>query len=324
MDGVLASDVDGPSLYAVLRADIYVEPLLAGDAAAFYRVAEILRQALGEHLTWSVTPEAEYSEDEQSRVVPFAEDHLRHIGDAVPLLAGEPADSDIEALAAMIEGTALEDVDVSMKGGTHPTTASPWTVSFWAEVAEVYPDGLFDSPAVLSFTVPRSFGEIAFRDLALQIASTLRVRWASVGYGYASWEYFGGESAVTARRAHALRYVGFDLGFHVFCLGSLMSEIRTVSWCTLVGDSLWSRLADVAHAELLRDFGARRVGSAWLLQASPLPEAGDINRLQLPPGYVALDQLLRPIRMAKGLEGEGWDDRELDRWLCRFERSTKP
>lgn len=318
-DGVLAVDADGPALYAVLRADLYVEPLVAADADRFRRAAEILRVAIGEHMRFTVTPDSVYSEDEQSRVIPHRPEHFAHIGDAIPELAGEQADSDMELLAAMTEGAALEDLDISMKGGTDPTTASPWSVSFWAEVLEVDTDGLFNSPALLTFSVPLSVGADSFRDLALRVASELRVRWGNIGYGYASWEYFGGEAAVEKRRAHGLRFVGFDLGFHIFHMGDLMQRIRTVSWVTLLGDALWGQLPETSRSVLERELGAKSVGSFRWIQASPAPEAGDINRLSYPAGYVELDRLLRPIRLQAGLEGEGWEDRELDTWLRRFE-----
>ncbi len=274
MPELLASNTLGPAVYAVLRAELHLEPLCTADIDGITRALSCLRDAIGDQLRYSVNSKG------NSRVVRYQAKHFDNITAWCRTLLGETP-ADMKALVRMAQNGDLYGADVSFKGegvgDDAAATASPWTVSYWADLEGVY--------TMLSFTVPLSFPLARFADLVAAFASSLRVRWGNAGFGYATWEYFGGQAPPPE---HVKHHPGFDHGEHVGKMVALQEKMRAVSWLNLLGPELWSRLSDTQRDEVTKTCQPQQTGECLLIRAAPQPDPSGKD-------YAALRALLTPI-----------------------------
>jgi len=99
--------------------------------------------------------------------------------------------------------------------------------------------------------------------------------------------------------------------------------IRSVNWLTFLGPAFVSELAK--RKALLASNDLVTVSKAGdnnlVLQAGPMPQEGDINRLQVPAAYRRADEMVRPMRARQDIDFyEPWTEATTKAWLRRFER----
>jgi hypothetical protein len=312
---VVARDAGGnPSVYAVLRADLHLEPLRLEDRERMHAALEKVRAAIGPQLRYSVNSKR------GSRVVRHQPKHFADIDAWVVSLTPQTHQDTLPLLKSMMDTTGGPlTCDVSFKGAAEgpdaPGVASPWTLSLWGESTFTGNEGMgLEAHTLLSFSVPLAFSLGAFQNLVARVASGLRLRWGTAGLGYATWEYLsrGGQQQT---HAHALANLGFDRGDHANHMAKLHEHIRSVGWIVVVGPALWARLPEENRRALATMCSVARVGECTWIRASEAPQ----NENGTPPAaLVALDRLLRPIRLPSVVDD--WSTAGLDPWLRRLER----
>ena len=333
-DGLLASDESGvPSLYAVLRADLYLEPVIDADADpirhAVTRIVSLLGDNLHYTLNWN-------RNSMRPRVIRYHAKHAKHFADAIGVLTGTKYGDKFGRM--LVTGEFHQEVDIAIKGpprlpaGGKETketdAASPWGVLFQGEIADAPVDDALPAPAVLSWSVPVSLDLRNFAESVTYVASGLLVSWGVAGYGYASWDYASSSALARERRSHlpalythANDHMGFDVGLHHGYLQDLQENIRTVNWLTLVGPRLRSRIKGTADDRI----EMHRTEAFTLLRASERPHTGGDEGGRA--AYAAVDALLRPIRLSGGMEGNAlrkacggyFNSADAEAWLRRFE-----
>ena len=307
----IATDADGRATCCpALGAWFHMEKLLPSDAPRLEEACARILEWLGGQLRFTFS-----SFDPE--VLPFRPQTLDYIsGYAAALPDGT---SPFDAITANFSSFARADFSVHCIGSDDAGAASPVSVRFFAEIPE-FERRPIEVNAVLGITVPCDWPLDDFESHVLDFAKALRLRWATAGLTYSRWTVAGVTEVENAIAAHARRYVGFDMGIFVRQTKALYDHLRTVSWLTLLGPGLMNRVAlPVSDGLLLSTAGDVRI-----IKAGATPEAGDVNRLAVPPLYVAADKLLRPLRAARlnanAAPGD-WDDQSLSRWLRRFELS---
>lgn len=318
----LARNTEGePTLWGVLGAIIHLEPLIADDEArleaanalAWDWIGSQLRKA---HLSFGTGLEA------------AAANHLQYISSyptdlEVPIVEGDIELQNLVANAAIV---TKNDFNVAL-GGTARGYASPYYYRFWAEITETSHDGLLRSYSVLHLTVPEGWPLQDFYERVCTLVSTLRVRWASAGFGYSHWEPLGYEGPSAARLAHARRYPGYDIGEYVRCTKPLHERIRSINWLTFLGPTFRKELEEqqVPIGTSSR-VAVSDVGDNLLVRAGDTPLRGDVNRRDYPAQYREVDLLLRPIRAYDPepivFRGD-WDNHAIRSWLRRFELAVE-
>lgn len=304
-----------PGAFAVLRCDLHLEPLVFADRQGIASALAVLREALGDRLAYTVDSRR------GARVVRHRSEHFDDLVDGVAFLTPE---SDAKATPLM-RATAETPtggpwiVDVAFKGPSAgddaPGEASPWTLSFYSEVA--YPRGapyVPTVPALLSFSVPLTFPRARFQNLVARVASSLRVRWGNAGLGYATWSYL--RHSRGEHELHAAQHPSFDRGDHEGHMPALLECVRSVSWLTLVGAVLWARLPEASRDALVADFDVSRVDACVMVRVPTVPDAG---ACEVPDAYARVDALIRAIRLHTIDESYAGESRGLPGWLKRFE-----
>jgi hypothetical protein len=327
-DGLLASEADVPSLYAVLRADIYLEPVTDADAEPLRQAGIQLASLFGDKLHFTLNWNRNSL---HPRVVRYQAKHVNHFADAIGVLTGTKYGDKFNRMVAM--GEFHHEVDIALKGNWPPggvketDAASPWGLLFQGEISDALVNNTLPAPAVLSWSVPASFDLPKFAESVTAVASGLRVSWGVAGYGYASWDYTTPglrrpRNHLPALFAHAKAHSGFDVGLHYGYLQELRECIRTVNWLTLIGP----RLRPQIEGHTQDGIELHRTKAFALLRASkgPLRGVDESERA----AYAAVDALVRPIRLSRGIEGNAlrracggyFKSAEAEVWLRRFER----
>ncbi|XXX80858.1 type VI immunity family protein [Sorangium sp. So ce134] len=301
-----------PQAYSSLGAFFHCELAEPGDEARFDRVNELIFAWFGRELRWSVAPFFR-------NVVPFRASDLEYIsGYCASLELSGASREDRDALTLFHFGR--DGYSIYCNGGSSPTAASPYLYGFWAELTGDEPEQRFPACPVLRLHVPDTWPADDFAARVTAIAAQLRLRWASAGYTYASWDVSGDAISKQAIYAHARRFHGYDIPEYAGDAARFMNEIRSVNWLTFLGPALARRLRELGRE--LKGAGPLRVGAAGdavVLRAGDRPERGDINRLQIPRAYQDADALVRPIRAGGGVTFLGpWTKTEVSEWLQRF------
>lgn len=314
----LARAAGAPALYSVLGAVFHLEILKPDDEPRLQDAVEIVRDWFGDRLRWTNKSCDEW-------ISRFRLTDLEYISCYVRDLA-EPqvADPDAQLFAANLAKVGRMDYELACNGAEQDGDASPFLLRFCAEIPEVGRGPLYQPYAVLTVTVPDTWPIEDFRTRVTAIAAALRLRWGAAGLTYASWDVQEFQVSHAKVYAHARRHPGYDVGYFEADMESWHDEIRTVNWLTFVGPALVAKLeAAQRRLESSSLVTVRSVGSSLCLQAGSAPEAGDVNRLHVPPAYVEADSLVRPVRAADGRPyvflGR-WNESTVTDWLRRFER----
>ena len=317
----IAYNVKGvPLVYPVLQVSLHLEPLRAEDAEAFEVVADEIHGWIGDQLHWS-------SDSTFQVLSGYRRDDLDYIPGYVRCLAITPAagaNPQEQFVLNAFHGATYGDYSVVLSGGDMSGDrgpVSPFTARFSTIMRQPEEGGDPFTMAMLRVTVPLSWPVGDFMERVMRLASHLRVCWGVAGHGYAAWEVERPE-AREAIYAHARRHVGFDVGIYAAWLEEWHAQMRTVGWLTFVGGALREQLdAAGARLESHGDVEVRQVGPNLMLRAGRYPQTGDINRLDVPAAYRAVDSMLRPIRAADGHDfRHPWNEDTTTAWLERFER----
>lgn len=219
-----------------------------------------------------------------------------------------------------------EDVswDFSYHGGEGPESASPYLIE--------------------GFGCPKWQGGFGFIRVALP--SEVSVTTPNVFFSYIEklcntlqpWHGYGGlgfieSPEITVKQAFesqvtvmADRFSGIEVDVPLFHLNHLANAVKGINWLTILAD-FW--LDFIAGWEEL-DKGeptvsVHRYSGGIILQAGAHPSPGDLNRESLPPSYIRVSKLIKPIRvknhpsfhMAGG--HPRMDDEHVRQWICRFD-----
>ncbi|WP_437483312.1 type VI immunity family protein [Sorangium sp. So ce1014] len=313
----LASENGVPKVYSALGAFFHCELVEPDDEARFDRVNELVLGWFGPRLRWSSAPFL--------RTVPaFRQTDLDYVSGYCRTLE-LPRDPPIDRQAALDFHFGRNDYSIHFGGGRTAAAASPYSYGFWATFFTDPPEERFRVCPVLSLTVPDTWPHQDFAARVSAIAAELRLRWAAAGLTYATWDVYGYKTSDEAIYKHARRFHGYDVPHYLNATARLHDAIRSVNWLTFVGPALAERLRQAGKKlESAGPLVVSPVGTSVLLRAGDRPERGDINRLQVPPAYVAADALVRPVRAggtaAESLVffGSPWSVPETSDWLQRF------
>ncbi|WP_437961325.1 type VI immunity family protein [Sorangium sp. So ce119] len=319
--GPLLESEGSPVLFCALGLKIHLELLTGEDEERLDRVNDRVWAWYGDRLslTWlscAASPQR------------TTRSHLDYISSyASHLKARANPDPALQRAINNVTKFGRTEYDVSCVGASSPDAASPYTYAFWSEIGDV-PDDSPDLPAhaMLELTVPDDHPLDVFFANVCAIVGELRVRWATAGLTYAAELRYDTEAPGDRIYAHARRYTGYDVGFHVGMMDTFFDRIRTVNWLTFLGPAMVGALAAAGRTvESTPHVQVSQVGSATLLRAGSAPLAGDVNYLAVPAAYREADALVRPIRASDGQDMVffgPWDERSITRWLRRFEYSV--
>ncbi len=304
-----------PYLYPALVVFLHLESFVPEDAPRLARVADLVRDWIGESLRYTRNSRV-------ARVEPFRAEDLDYMAEYPETLAfeaeGGPSD-DAFLAAGLIAAARRHDFGLACHAGRHPFDASPTTFRFWAEVPGFGPAPRLRTRATLKLSVPVDAPLDDFRARTTEIASSLRLRWGAAGLGYSGNEVQWYKQSDAAIHAHARRHPGYDVGLYVAHGAEFHEWIRTVNWLTFLGPALLARLA--APPRPTRLVAVEAAGDATLLVAGACPEGGDVNRVRWPAAYLEADQIVRPVRAREGVSFyEAWTEATTGEWLRRFEK----
>jgi hypothetical protein len=318
----IASSGRVPVLYGALGATFHLERLEPEDEARIEAANRIALDWFGSELRWTLNSRIGFEE-------PFVPEDLAFAGAYATSLAvvphGEGLDAEAFRLSLRFNARRRDDMGLACHGAEHRSWASPFSYRFYAEITGA-DDGSpqLIAPAVLRVTVPSTWPLDDFERRVRGMAEALRLRWGAAGLTYAAWETQFYVDAMQAMYAHARRYPGYDVGFYVAWVREFYSQLRTVGWLTFLGPGLQKQLA-TSRAGLPESGGPlvtlSRTGDHLVLRAGDRPEAGDVNRMQIPAVYVRADELIRPVRAREGLSFyDDWTEATTTQWLRRFEK----
>jgi hypothetical protein len=122
--------------------------------------------------------------------------------------------------------------------------------------------------------------------------------------------------------AWAKRYLGLDVDDLNATLPGVLRAIKGADWLTLVGNSLWQRLAEEAGGPPRFDppVMAERRQFGWVIRAGEHPVLADRNRREFPEAYAAVERVLLPIKTQSHPEFAGRFEEEgaTMAWLRRL------
>lgn len=317
--GAPLMEVNGvPKVYSALGAFFHLEPIEPGDEARLDRVNDLVWDWFGERLRWTEAPFAR-------GVPPFRRIDLDYISGYCRTLE-LPDGPEIDRAAAINFDFGRSGYSLDCGGGANESYASPYSYEFWSTFGGDPPGVRFQACSVLSLTVPDAWPHEDFAARITAIARELRLRWATAGLTYATWTVYEYQTAERAIFAHARRHWGYDVPEYLINTVRLLDEIRSINWLTFLGPALANRLRkegkELVSAGPLEMSAA---GDALRIRAGDRPEAGDINRLQIPAAYQAADALVRPVRSSGGtLFSGGWTRDQTEEWHQRFGKGGAP
>jgi hypothetical protein len=310
-----------PLLHDAVGFCFHLEPLVADDADVLAAVNDGIVGMLGDTLRWSwssVHPE----------VVPFDLADLDLVSQHATALDNPEADAAPEARVALSQLAAarVDRFGFAAHGAAERNLASPISYRFYATIAPAQTGPWLESRAMLAVTMPRASEPRQLRTLATMVAERLRIRWGVAGLTYGAWEFDRHVETRDALFAHARRHPGYDVLEHATTMDAFHERLRTVGWLTFVGPALLARLPGPPRART-RDVTIEPCGAGVVLIAGDAPQAGDVNRRDLPRPYAEVDAILRPIRAGArdALHfGAPWSEQTTARWLDRFAPESAP
>lgn len=310
----LVTRPDGaPILYDVLAADLYLEQLAPDDINRLDRAMQLVAEWLGPKLRWTGSSALQAVRAFQPSDLELISCHPHQLKNDRPPPAGR------------IQASAIATFEVACHGGESRPSPSPYALRFGCLIVDPDAQPMFSNRPVLRVAVPTTWPLRDFYDRVCVLAQVLRVRWGAAGFMYSGWEYYRHNATQEAIYAHARRHVGFDVGYYEQQLVEWHDAIRSVNWLTILGPALLRRLDEEGRRPETNPLVAvDRLGSGLLLRAGDAPQRGDINRLQVPPAYVAADAMVRPIRATTcNTFGVPWTEVSTNEWLTRFELATR-
>jgi hypothetical protein len=184
----------------------------------------------------------------------------------------------------------------------------------WTYLTE--PNGLKNYEGWVRYLSSQVHAEHGFGGLACVLPSD--------GHHYLPWEY-----------RLAQEYIGLmvDPGPHIESL-RLLDRIKGVSWYTVLGDGFVRRLggSDRLRGELasFRDVVFQTYENGLLIRTGAVPELGG-QGTQPAPAYVAVNRLLKPIRLQDTgnlhpylAPGLGFTEETTAQWYARFDEKPVP
>jgi hypothetical protein len=311
-----------PILFPALAVNLHMGPLTPEHVPALEAANAMILEWIGERLHFTYSSSFPFVERFRQEDLDYTTGFLRLLD---PRLDGVPdvlRDAQCNLRASLVDDTSLD-----CHAGEQEVWSSPYQYRFTGCIGdddEV--ERFLPSRVMLRFTLPATWPLDDFRDKALAVARALPIRWGNAGLGYAGWELNWYQDVEAGIFAHARRYPGFDVGYEATLMNDLHRAMRTVSWLNFVGPGLREKLEEAG-----REVASTDLCKAWddgpnlVLQAGAEPEAGDINRLDVPRAYVQADAMLRPIRLAPTPDTsfyDQWDEKTTAAWIERFERRT--
>ncbi len=128
----------------------------------------------------------------------------------------------------------------------------------------------------------------------------------------------------------AQRFPGINVDYPALQRGVLRNGIKTVDWLTVLGRDFVEKLG--GRAALLTALGPQFSAiplstGGLLIQSGALPQLGDMEKGKRPEAYVALNRLLKPVRIVEypyafqsGQFSRPYMDRTVARvWIARFD-----
>lgn len=310
-----------PVVYGALGAIFHLEPLDKDDEARFDEVNDLVWDWYGENLVHATLSCAEAPE-------PIRRAHLDYIASYGANLdvAGPPgATEEDQQISAHLVQLGRDDYSVVCSGSQDAFEASPYSYRFWVEIGalrRVEDKDHLPAHGVLHLTVPENCPLDEFYGKITAIAAKLRIRWGAAGLTFSACESQNYQRPNEAMFAHARRFSGYDVAEYVRLTEPFYHRLRTVNWLTWLGATMLEDLALAGGLGQSTLSSQLAVGDAVLLQAGPRPEAGDVNRRQLPAAYREVDALVRPMRAAQAKDlpfFAPWEESTVERWLRRFE-----
>lgn len=321
----LKIDAQGePLLYSVRAAYFQLEELEPADEERLEAFNSVIETWFGNQLRWTGSSVFERVDAFSQSDFELVSCYVRNLVD----LSADPDDTgELRELAFDYNNSVapFDEFEVSMHDGAFPGHASPWSYRFFS-VIRPYSEHQGSRPrsiAMLKVTAPETCEWEEFAARFEELASTVRLRWASAGLGFSGWERLQYVETSKAIYAHARRHAGYDVDDYFRTVDDWFDKLRSVSWKTLLGPalrepalratsgSLLPRLANVSVAEL---------GENLIVTAGSAPAAGDHNRNQIPAEYREADRLLRSVRATACRNfSPPWDDHTTREWLRRFE-----
>lgn len=307
VEGLLQAKADVPLVHLVHAFEVHLESIVPEDQDGLERVTEQLTDWLGPNLRWTYNSAF-------GLVEPYRDGDLGYI-------ANRPTDLKVvttikkgfETLQTGFEAVALEDFLLHCHGGAQSAHGSPWQARFHSLITKVHADR-YDSASTLRVTVPLSWPAEDLLERALRMASSMRIRWATLGPSYAGWETQWRDQHRKPVFQHAQSHPNFDVDVVQGMTLELHKAIRSVNWITMVGPSLRKRakLSDKVPA------GAERFehGDLLVLRAASLPDTGD----SINAGYAWADRSIKSLRLpSQQTFGSPWGPSSTERWLSRYE-----
>jgi hypothetical protein len=252
-------------------------------------------------------------------VEPFRAEDLDFVanyasGLATPAEPGEPMSDAQNAYEAL----ARSNFGMTFHGGATPSSGSPFAYDAYGVIPRVPTKNVFEPLLTLTLNVPEDWPLADFRQRVLEIAGCLRLSWGNAGLVFAGIPEAAHELYWATVYGHARRYPGYDIWAYVPYMEEVHERLRSVSWLTFLGPELAARLAtDVATKRVTLE----QMPWGVVLQAGDAPQAGDLNRLDLPAPYVEADGLVRAARLRSGIRFMNpFDDKATEKWLNRFEQ----
>lgn len=307
-----------PTLYPALGACYFLDALKPEHAPQMEAAHALLVDWLGGSLRWTHNSAFPLLERFRLEDLSYAAGFLRLLDTRTEGLPDEARIPTINMRASFVQ-----DFSIDCHGAEQETASSPFQYRLSATIGDDPIVGPYlPSRICLRFMVPATWPLDDFRQKALALAKALPLRWANAGLTYAGWELCWYEEVESAIYAHARRYPGFDIGQDAILMNELFTSMRTVSWLNVIGPALRERLEKKQKAPTSTDLvEVWQDGPNLVLQAGEAPEAGDINRLQIPRSYLQADEMLRPVRLGRGVNFfDDWDETTTGDWLTRFER----
>ena len=313
----LAETNGNPTVFSALGAFFHLEPIELDDEARLDRVNDLVMEWFGPRLRWTQAPFIK-------GIPPFRRSDLDYLSGYCRTLELPSEPSAREAAIDFHFGR--DDYSLRCCGGEKESHASPYRYGFWSTFGGDPPGSRFQACPVLSLTVPDTWPHEDFAARVTAIARELRLRWATAGLTYATWTVYEYQTAERAIFAHARRHWGYDVPEYLLHTARFLDEIRSINWLTFLGPALAERLREEGK-ELVSagPLEVRAEGDALRIRAGARPEAGDVNRLQIPAAYQAADALVRPVRSSGGmLFSGGWTRDQTAEWLQRFGKGGAP
>jgi hypothetical protein len=185
---------------------------------------------------------------------------------------------------------------------------------------EVYPD----ATNLLTLEFPPDIldrkGVQPFIDFLVQCANRHKFHYGIAGYAFQHSVMTLVDEAHEEIAKAAMRYIGFDISYDSI-RDDLKGHVHNVSWLNFFGPVLVKKLggADKFAARLPEGATVTPLKSGLMVQVSPLPPVGDVNRKapDIAP-LKALARIVKPLRIESDYLGSD-DDGFAERWLGRLD-----